>query len=101
MLGYSNNQFGEIFLLFIQQHLPAHYTSAMSFSMSTNALFQHLVSLIDTSSEVKKVRKALSEVTRKPGDILADPVLKTKALTATLLWMMNPAETMDVVARLQ
>ena len=99
MLGYSNDQFGQIFLLFIQQYLPAHYTSAMSFSMSTNALFQHLVSLIDTSSEVKKVRKALSEVSRKPGDILADPVLKTKALTATLLWMMNPTESMNIVTR--
>ena len=99
ILGYSNNQFGEIFLLFIQQHLSAHYTSAMSFSLDTNALFQHLVSLIDTSSEIKKVRKALSEVTRRPGDILADPVLKTKALTATLLWMQNPAETMSVVTR--
>lgn len=99
MLGYSNDQFGEIFLLFIQKHLPAHYTSAMSFSLSTNALFQHLVSLIDTSSEVKKVRKALSEVSRKPGEILADPVLKTKALTATLLWMMDPSEAMNVVTR--
>ena len=45
------------------------------------------------------MRKALSEVTRRPGDILADPVLKTKALTATLLWMINPAETMNVVTR--
>ena len=42
LLGYSNEQFGGIFLLFIQQHLSAHYTSAMSFSMSTDALFQRV-----------------------------------------------------------
>ena len=98
-IGYSETQFGEIFLLFIKQHLPDYYTSAMSFSMSTNALFNHLVSLIDTSSQVKLVRKELSQVSRKPGESIASVALKVKSLTASLLWMLEPSAEMSKISR--
>ena len=97
--GYSSAQFGQLFLLFIKEHLPAHYSSAMSFAMSPDSLFQYLVSLIDTSSEIRKVRKCLQQIKRQPGDILTDPVLKVKSLTATLLWMLKPNENLETVQR--
>ena len=97
--GYSAAQFGQIFLLFIKEHLPAHYSSAMSFAMSPDSLFQYLVSLIDTSSEIRKVRRCLQQIKREPGDMLTNPVLKVKSLTATLLWMLKPNENLEIVQR--
>ena len=97
--GYSSTQFGQLFLLFIKEHLAAHYSSAMSFAMSTDSLFQYLVSLIDTSSEIRKVRKCLQEINRHPGQALTDPVLKVKSLTATLLWMLKPNESLETVQK--
>ena len=97
--GYSAAQFGQIFLLFIKEHLTAHYSSAMSFAMSPDSLFHYLVSLIDTSSEIRKVRKCLQQIKREPGDMLTDPVLKVKSLTATLLWMLKPNENLETIQR--
>ena len=97
--GYNEEQFGDIFLQFIKLYLKDHYTSAMSFSMSTNSLFNHLVSLIDTSSQIKMVRKELANVKRKPGDALAQAVLKVKSLTASLLWMLSPTDDIIKVTR--
>ena len=88
--GFSENQIKELLLDFIKQFKPASLLTARSFSDSANELIQFLISLVNTPSEVQKVREALKKISREPTTELIDSVLKVKSLTSTLLLLNNP-----------
>ena len=98
-IGYTAQHYNHIWLAFIQKHLSASYISALTYSMDTEALFEYLLSLVDTSTEVKKIRDALAAVIRKQTDPIATPVLKVKSLTTSLLFMLKPNEDLADVDR--
>ena len=80
--------------------IPGSYISALTYCTNVEALFEYLLTLIDTSSEVKKIRMALASVTRQTTEPLAEAALKVKALTSSLLFMMNPNSTLGEVDKM-
>ena len=97
--GFTAENFTSLFLLFINKYLPEAYISALTFSNDVDQLFTYLISLVNTSHEVEKIRSALAAIERKPNDALTGPILKTKALTVSLLYMLQPASNEDDVSR--
>lgn len=95
--GFTAQNYTTIFLQFIQKYIAGSYISALTYGTNTEQLFDYLLTLIDTSSEIKKIRLALANVTRQPKEPLAEAVLKMKALTSSLLFMMNPNSTLAEV----
>ena len=92
--GYTAQNYSTVFLQFIQKYIPGSYISALTYCTNIEPLFKYLLTLIDTSSEVKKIRIALASVKREPNEPLAEASLKVKALTSSLLFMMNPNSTL-------
>ena len=88
--GFSEDQIKELFLDFIKQFKPASLLTARTFSDSANEIIQFLISLVNTPSEVQKVREALKKISREPSTELIDSILKVKSLTSTLLLLNNP-----------
>lgn len=97
--GFTAENFTSLFLLFINAYLPEAYISALTFSSDVDQLFTYLISLVNTSHEVEKIRTALAAIERKPNDPLTGPILKTKALTVSLLYMLQPASNEEDVSR--
>ena len=97
--GFTAENFTSLFLLFINTYLPEAYISALTFSTDVDQLFTYLISLVNTSHEVEKIRNALASIERKPNDPLTGPILKTKALTVSLLYMLQPASDEEDVSR--
>ena len=95
--GYTAQNYASIFLQFIHEYIPNSYLSALTYNRNVEALFQYLLALVDTSSEVKKVRIALSSVTRQIKEPLSEATMRVKALTNSLLYMMNPNNTVEEV----
>jgi uncharacterized membrane protein YgcG len=95
--GFSAQNYITIFLQFIQKYIASSYISALTYCTNVEQLFDYLLTLIDTSSEIKKIRLALSSVSRQPKEPLAEATLKVKALTSSLLFMMNPSSTLTEV----
>ena len=95
--GFTAQNYTTIFLQFIQKYIASSYISALTYCTNVEQLFDYLLTLIDTSSEIKKIRLALSSVSRQPKEPLAEASLKVKALTSSLLFMMNPNSTLAEV----
>ena len=55
--------------------------------------------MISSDSEVAKVRQALSNVRRKPGESLNEVVLKVQALTYMLYTMLSPTKEDSLIQR--
>ena len=95
--GFTAQNYITVFLQFIQKYIASSYISALTYCTNVEQLFDYLLTLIDTSSEIKKIRLALSSVSRAPKEPLAEASLKVKALTSSLLFMMNPNSTLAEV----
>ena len=95
--GFTAQNYTTIILQFIQKYIASSYISALTYCTNVEQLFDYLLTLIDTSSEIKKIRLALSTVSRGPKEPLAEAALKVKALTSSLLFMMNPNSTLEEV----
>ena len=64
-----------------------------------SSLFDYIISLISSDSEVAKVRQALSNVRRKPGESLNEVVLKVQALTYMLYTMLSPTKEDSLIQK--
>ena len=95
--GFTAQNYTTVILQFIQKYIASSYISALTYCTNVEQLFDYLLTLIDTSSEIKKIRLALSSVSRGPKEPLAESALKVKALTSSLLFMMNPNSTLEEV----
>ena len=97
--GFGEKQYISLFLDFIKTYLPTGYQSALVYSKHMAGLFEYIISLISSDSEVVKVRKALSNVRRKPGDSLNEVVLKVQALSYMLYTMLSPSKEDSLIQR--
>ena len=90
--GFGEKQYISLFLDFIKTYIPTGYQSALVYSKNLAGLFDYIISLVSSDSEVVKVRKALSNVRRKPGESLNEVVLKVQALSYMLYTMLSPSK---------
>ena len=97
--GFTAENYASLFLQFIQKYLPESYVSSLTYSNDTEQLFTYLISLVNTTHEVSKIREALGQIERKTDESLANAVLKVKSLTNSLLFMLNPSATLEDVDR--
>ena len=97
--GFGEKQYISLFLDFIKTYLPTGYQSALVYSKHMSGLFEYIISLISSDSEVMKVRQALSNVRRKPGDSLNEVVLKVQALSYMLYTMLSPSKEDSLIQR--
>ena len=63
------------------------------------SLFDYIISLISSDSEVAKVRQSLANVRQQPGDSLNEVVLKVQALTYMLYSMLSPNKEGSLVQK--
>ena len=76
--GYVKESYISLWLQFIKKYLPNSYQPALTYSQNLNDLFEFLLSLVDTNSEITKIRNALSKVVRKCDEPASFSVLKVK-----------------------
>ena len=57
------------------------------------------MSLVDTETEITKLRNAISKITRKQEDPVSFAVLKIKSLTTSLLFMIDPTAQLSEVTK--
>ena len=88
--GLSEDLFKSLFLDFIRVYKNESFQTAKSFSRNANEILEFMISLVNTSSEISKVRSAIKEICRNETDELIDVVLKLKSLTTSLLFLVNP-----------
>ena len=97
--GYSENAYSSLWLQFIKKYIKNSYQPALTYSRNLNELFSFLLSLVDTNSEITKIRCAISKITRKQEEPVSFAVLKLKSLTSSLLFMMDPTATVQNVSQ--
>ena len=90
--GFGTKQYISLLLDFIKNYIPTGYQTALVYAKDLGGLFDYVLGLVSSDSEVVKVRRALSNVRRKPGDSLNETVLKVKALTYMLYTMLSPTK---------
>ena len=88
--GFTEANYVSLFLQLIKKHLESSYISALTYSQDGVALFTYLLSLVDTSSEVTKIRLALAAIERKQNEPISVSALKVKAMTTSLLFLLQP-----------
>ena len=88
--GLSEDLYKSLFLDFIRVYKAESFQTAKSFSRNANEILQFIISLVNTSSEISKVRSAIKEICRNETDELIDVILKLKSLTTSLLFLVNP-----------
>ena len=64
-----------------------------------NELFEFLLSLVDTQTEITKIRIAIGKIVRKQDEPVSFVVLKLKSLTSSLLFMIEPTATLNQVSK--
>ena len=65
--GFGEKQYISLFLDFIKTYLPNGYQSALVYSKHMSGLFEYIISLISSDSDLVKVRQALSNVAANLG----------------------------------
>ena len=83
----------------IREQLPESFLAAQTYAQDTGALFNYLLNLIDTTGEIAKCRTALKNITRKVNDSISLVVLKIKAITTSLYFLVSPHGTLDSITR--
>ena len=97
--GYGEDHYASIFLQLIREQLPESFLAAQTYAQDTGALFNYLLNLIDTTGEIGKCRTALKNVTRKVNDPISVVVLKIKAITTSLYFLVSPHGSLDSITR--
>ena len=97
--GYGESHFGSIFLQLIREQLPESFLAAQTYATDTSQLFNYLLNLIDTTGEISKCRTALKNITRKTDDSISIVILKIKAITTSLYFLVSPHATLDTITR--
>ena len=97
--GYGESHFGSIFLQLIREQLPESFLAAQTYATDTSQLFNYLLNLIDTTGEIAKCRTALKNITRKTDDSISIVILKVKAITTSLYFLVSPHATLDSITR--
>ena len=97
--GYGESHFGSIFLQLIREQLPESFLAAQTYATDTSQLFNYLLNLIDTTGEISKCRTALKNITRKTGDSISIVILKIKAITTSLYFLVSPHASLDSITR--
>ena len=88
--GLNEELFRQLFVDFVRIYRPDCFQAAKTFSRSAQEILDFIISLVNTSAEISKVRIAIKEVYRGENQELIDVVLKIKSLTTTLLFLQNP-----------
>ena len=96
--GYGESHFGSIFQL-IREQLPESFLAAQTYATDTSQLFNYLLNLIDTTGEISKCRTALKNITRKTDDSISIVILKIKAITTSLYFLVSPHASLDSITR--
>ena len=97
--GYGESHFGSIFLQLIREQLPESFLAAQTYATDTSQLFNYLLNLIDTTGEISKCRTALKNITRKTDDSISIVILKVKAITTSLYFLVSPNASLDSITR--
>ena len=97
--GYGESHFGSIFLQLIREQLPESFLAAQTYATDTSQLFNYLLNLIDTTGEISKCRTALKNITRKTDDSISIVILKIKAITTSLYFLVSPHASLDSITR--
>ena len=97
--GFTEANYTSLFLQLIKKHLTSSYISALTYSQDGVALFTYLLSLVDTSSEVTKIRLALAAIERKQNEPISVSALKVKAMTTSLLFLLQPSAELASIDR--
>ena len=61
--GFTEGSYSSLWLQFIKKYLKNGYHPALTYSRNLNELFGFLLSLVDTNSEITKIRNAISKIT--------------------------------------
>ena len=88
-----------LWLQFIKKYLKNSYQPALTYSRNLNELFEFLLSLVDTQTEITKIRTAIGKIVRKQDEPVSFVVLKLKSLTSSLLFMIEPTATLNQVSK--
>ena len=97
--GFTESAYSSLWMQFIKKYIKNSYQPALTYSRNLNELFTFLLSLVDTNSEITKIRNAISKITRKQEEPASFSVLKLKSLTSSLLFMMDPTATVQNVSQ--
>ena len=97
--GFTEAAYTSLWLQFIKKYIENSYQAALTYSRNLNELFEFLLSLVDTETEITKLRNAISKITRKQEDPVSFSVLKMKSLTTSLLFMIDPTAQLSEVTK--
>ena len=97
--GFTEAAYTSLWLQFIKKYIENSYQAALTYSRNLNELFEFLLSLVDTETEISKLRSAISKITRKQEDPVSFSVLKMKSLTTSLLFMIDPNAPLSEVTK--
>ena len=97
--GFTEQAYTSLWLQFIKRYIENSYQAALTYSRNLNELFEFLLSLVDTETEITKLRNAISKIQRKQEDPVSFAVLKMKSLTTSLLFMIDPSASLAEVTK--
>ena len=97
--GFTEVAYTSLWLQFIKKYLKNSYQPALTYSRNLNELFEFLLSLVDTQTEITKIRTAIAKIVRKQEEPVSFSVLKLKSLTSSLLFMIEPTATLNQVSK--
>ena len=97
--GFTEVAYTSLWLQFIKKYLKNSYQPALTYSRNLNELFEFLLSLVDTQTEITKIRTAIAKIVRKQDEPVSFSVLKLKSLTSSLMFMIEPTATLFEVSK--
>ena len=97
--GYAETHYASVFLQLIREQMPEAFIAAQTYSTDTSQLFSYLLNLIDTTAEIEKCRVALKNIIRKSEENISIVILKVKAITTSLYFLVSPHATLESITR--
>ena len=88
-----------MFLQLIREQMPEAFIAAQTYSTDTSQLFSYLLNLIDTTAEISKCRVALKNIVRKSEENISIVILKVKAITTSLYFLVSPHASLESITR--
>ena len=97
--GYAETHYASVFLQLIREQMPEAFIAAQTYSTDTSQLFSYLLNLIDTTAEISKCRVALKNIVRKSEENISIVILKVKAITTSLYFLVSPHASLESITR--
>ena len=86
----SDSNWVNLFLTFARNHMPNDHQTLSKYSDSIDTLFEQIVGSCNADAEIGKIRTALANITRKPGESIQTPLYRFKSLYEMLISINLP-----------